>query len=84
MLLPIAETVREWRRKQLNERQRYRSYRIRERHIPDSSLASLILVYSGFNSIERRLEIIEGDLKQFFKDLSRHDAEIAALKEKAK
>ena len=31
------------------------------------ALASLLLVYRGFNSIERRLEVIEGDIKQFFR-----------------
>ncbi len=31
------------------------------------ALASLLVVYRGFNSIERRLEVIEGDIKQFFR-----------------
>jgi len=47
-----------------------------------TSLSALLLVYRGFSSIERRLEVIEGDLKQFFKDLTRHEVDIAALKEK--
>jgi hypothetical protein len=34
-----------------------------------TALSSLLLVYRGFSSIERRLEVIEGDLKTFFKRL---------------
>jgi hypothetical protein len=49
-----------------------------------TALASLLLVYRGFSSIERRLEVIEGDLKQFFQVQARHDAEINMLKEKIK
>jgi hypothetical protein len=49
-----------------------------------TALASLLLVYRGFSSIERRLEVIEGDLKQFFQVQSRHDAEINILKERTK
>jgi hypothetical protein len=44
-----------------------------------TALSSLLLVYRGFNSIERRLEVMEADLKQ---DLTRHEIEIAALKER--
>jgi hypothetical protein len=33
-------------------------------------VTALILAYRGLNSIERRLEVIEGDLKQFYRDLS--------------
>ena len=40
------------------------------------ALASLLQVYSGFNSIQRRLEVIEGDIKQFFKDTARNEADI--------
>lgn len=47
-----------------------------------TALSALLLVYRGFASIERRLEIIEGDLKQFFKDLTRHESDIATLKER--
>ncbi len=49
-----------------------------------TALASLLLVYRGFSSIERRLEIIEGDLKQFYKDLTRHENEISSIKERLK
>ena len=48
------------------------------------ALASLLLVYRGFNSIERRLEVIEGDIKQFFPDTARNEAEIGILKERLK
>jgi hypothetical protein len=47
-----------------------------------TALSSLLLVYRGFNSIERRLEVMEGDLKQFYKDLTRHELEISALKDR--
>ena len=46
------------------------------------ALASLLLVYRGFNSIERRLEVIGGDIKQFFRDTARIEAEIGILKER--
>ncbi len=49
-----------------------------------TALASLLLVYRGFSSIERRLEVIEGDLKQFYKDLTRHESEISSLKDRQK
>jgi len=48
------------------------------------ALASLLLVYRGFNSIERRLEFIEGDIKQFARDTARNEAEIGILKERIK
>ena len=48
------------------------------------ALASLLLVYRGFNSIERRLEVIEGDIKQFARDTARNEAEIGILKERIK
>ena len=44
------------------------------------ALASLLLVYRGFNSIERRLEVIEGDIKQFFKDTARNEADNGAFR----
>jgi hypothetical protein len=49
-----------------------------------TALSSLLLVYRGFGSIERRLEMIESDLKQFYKDLSRNDSEISAIKVRLK
>lgn len=48
-----------------------------------TAITALLLNYRGFNSIERRLEIIEKDLKDFFRELSSHDKRIADL-EKAK
>jgi hypothetical protein len=48
------------------------------------ALASLLLVYRGFNSIERRLEVIGGDIKQFFRGTARNEAEIGILKERTK
>jgi len=36
---------------------------------------------AGFNSIETRLTTIKGDLRQFYRDLGRHDADIASLKD---
>jgi hypothetical protein len=48
------------------------------------ALSSMLLVYRGFNSIERRLEVIEGDIKQFFRDTARNEVEISTLKERLK
>jgi len=44
-------------------------------------VTALLLNYRGFNSLERRLEVIEHDLKDFYKSLSEHDKEIARLKD---
>ena len=49
-----------------------------------TALSALLLVYRGFNSLERRLELIESDLKQFFKDLTRHESDITTLKDRQK
>jgi len=38
-------------------------------------------VSSGFQDIRTRLNTIEADLRQFYRDLGRHEAEINALKE---
>jgi hypothetical protein len=35
----------------------------------------------GFQDVRTRLNAIEGDLRQFYRDLGRHDAEIVNLKE---
>jgi hypothetical protein len=35
----------------------------------------------GFQDVRSRLIGIEGDLRQFYRDLGRHDAEIGTLKE---
>ena len=44
-------------------------------------VTALLLNYRGFNSLERRLEGIQRDLKDFYKSLSDHDKEIARLKD---
>ncbi len=38
-------------------------------------------VNAGFQDVRARLTAIEADLRQFYRDLGRHEAEIAALKE---
>ena len=45
-------------------------------------ITALVLAYRGLNSIERRLELIEQDLKQFFGDLSDHDKRIQGIEDK--
>lgn len=37
------------------------------------AVTALVLAYRGMNSLERRLELIEGDLKQFFRSLGEPD-----------
>ena len=46
------------------------------------AITALALNHRGFIAIERRLDVIEADLKEFFKVLARHDTEIARLKDK--
>jgi hypothetical protein len=46
------------------------------------AITALLLRYWAFTSIERRLVVIEGDLKEFFRQLARHDVDIARLKDK--
>ena len=38
-------------------------------------------VSANFQDVRGRLTAIEADLRQFYRDLGRHDADIAALKE---
>jgi hypothetical protein len=58
------------------------------------AVTALLLNYRGFadlrsemnarfGGVERRLDVIEGDLKEFFKALNRHDIELTRLKDKA-
>jgi len=47
-----------------------------------TAITALLLNYRGFNSIERRLEVIEKDLKDFFRELSSHDKRITNLESK--
>ena len=45
-------------------------------------LMGIFLNNACFNSIETRLTTMEGDLRQFYRDLGRHEAEINNLKER--
>ena len=45
-------------------------------------ISALLLNYRGFNSLERRMEVMEGDLKQFYKHLGEHTTDIQRLKDK--
>lgn len=45
-------------------------------------LVGIFLNNARFNSIETRLTTMEGDLRQFYRDLGRHEADIANLKER--
>ena len=44
-------------------------------------LVGIFLNNARFNSLETRLTTMEGDLRQFYRDLGRHDADIASLKD---
>jgi hypothetical protein len=44
-------------------------------------LVGIFLDHAGFNSVETRLTTMEGDLRQFYRDLGRRDANIASLKD---
>jgi hypothetical protein len=43
------------------------------------AVTALILNFRLFNSLERRIELIESDLKAFFRDLGDHDKRISRL-----
>ena len=45
-------------------------------------LTGIFLNNARFNSIETRLTTMEGDFSQFYRDLGRHEADIANLKER--
>lgn len=45
-------------------------------------LLGIFLNNARFSSIETRLTTMEGDLRQFYRDLGRHDADIANLKDR--
>jgi hypothetical protein len=47
-----------------------------------TAITALILSYRLFNSLERRIEVIEPDLKQFFRTLAEHDKRISRLDDK--
>jgi len=40
-----------------------------------------VLNFRLFNSLEHRIEVIETDLKQFFRDLAEHDKRISRLED---
>ncbi|HKD02242.1 MAG TPA: hypothetical protein VKB77_07440 [Terriglobales bacterium] len=46
------------------------------------AVTALVLNFRLFNSLERRIEVIEGDLKQFFKNLAEHDKRLSKLEDK--
>lgn len=46
------------------------------------AITALLLNYRLFNSLERRIEVIERDLKEFFKTLAEHDKRISRLEDK--
>ena len=43
------------------------------------AITALVLNFRLFTSLERRIEVIETDLKQFFRSLSEHDTRISRL-----
>ena len=43
------------------------------------AVTALILNFRLFNSLERRIEVIESDLKTFFRDLADHDKRLSRL-----
>ncbi len=45
-------------------------------------LVGIFLNNARFNSIEGRLTTMEGDLRQFYRDLGRHEADIINIKER--
>jgi hypothetical protein len=46
------------------------------------AITALILNFRLFSSLERRIEVIETDLKAFFRDLAEHDKRISRLEDK--
>lgn len=45
-------------------------------------ITGLILAFRLFNSLERRIELIEADLKQFFRTQADHDNRLSRLEGK--
>jgi hypothetical protein len=45
-------------------------------------LVGIFLNNARFNSIEARLTTMEGDMRQFYRDLGRHEADIINIKER--
>ncbi len=46
------------------------------------AITALLLNYRLFNSLERRIEIIEADLKQFFRLIGELDKRLSRLEDK--
>lgn len=46
------------------------------------AVTALLLNFKLFNSLERRIEVIESDLKTFFRDLAEHDKRISKIEDK--
>src|SRR5262245_4985427 len=46
------------------------------------SITALILNFRLFNSLKRRIEVIERDLKDFFRSLADHDKRLSKLEDK--
>ena len=46
------------------------------------AITALLLNFKLFNSLERRIEVIETDLKQFFRTLAEHDKRLSKLEDK--
>lgn len=47
-------------------------------------LVGILFNHARFNTIEGRLISIEGDLRQFYHELGRHEGEITMLKDRTK
>jgi hypothetical protein len=45
-------------------------------------ITALVLAYRGLNSIERRVEVMEQDLKHFYRELADHDKRLQRLEDK--
>jgi hypothetical protein len=45
-------------------------------------ITALLLNFRLFGSLEKRMEVIEGDLKQFFRTLAEHDKRVSKLEDK--
>ena len=46
------------------------------------AITALILNFRLFNSLERRIEVIESDLKTFFRDMAEFDKRLSRLENK--
>jgi hypothetical protein len=53
--------------------------------IPTIAVLLSILYNNGrFNAIDQRLIVIDGDLRQFYRDLGRHEGEINVIRDHVK